>query len=66
MYNDTISNSGEGVQINSETGNDSTGDSGFQAVLLNNTFYNDPSHPDDRAGSSTATRTTVARRDCWR
>ncbi len=42
MYNDTISNSAEGVQINSENVSDSTGESGYQAVLLNNTFYNDP------------------------
>ncbi len=42
LYNDTIANSGQGVHINSETGDDQTGDSGFQAVILNNTFYNDP------------------------
>ena len=47
MYNDTISNSGQGVHINSETGNDTTGDSVYQAVILNITFYNDGyRHPD--------------------
>ncbi len=42
LYNDTISNSGQGVHINSETGDDPSGDTGYQAVILNNTFYNDP------------------------
>jgi hypothetical protein len=41
MYNDTVSNSGEGVHINSQTGNDTTGDSVFQAVIENVTFDND-------------------------
>ena len=41
MYNDTISNSGTGVQINSQTGNDSDGDSVYLATILNCTFYND-------------------------
>ncbi|MFI5457180.1 MAG: Ig-like domain-containing protein [Isosphaerales bacterium] len=42
MYNDTISNSGQGVHINSENTNDTSGESAYQAVLLNNTFYDDP------------------------
>ncbi len=42
LYNDTIANSAVGVQINSENTADTAGDSGYQAVLLNNTFYNDP------------------------
>ncbi|MDR3620298.1 MAG: S8 family serine peptidase, partial [Paludisphaera borealis] len=42
MYNTTISNSAEGVHANSETGNDDTGQSPYQLVLLNNTFYNNP------------------------
>ena len=41
MFNDTISNSGQGVHINSTTGDDTTGNTAFQAVLLNNTFFND-------------------------
>ena len=41
MYNNTISNSGIGVLVNSETGDDTTGDTAFQAIILNNTFYND-------------------------
>ena len=41
MYNDTISNSGQGVHINSHPGDDTTGDTVYQAILLNNTFYND-------------------------
>ncbi len=42
MFNDTIANSAVGVQINSENEADSAGDTGYQAVLLNNTFYDDP------------------------
>ena len=42
MYNDTISNSAQGVHINSDTGNDTNGDSVFQAIIENCTFYNDP------------------------
>ena len=42
MYNDTISNSAQGVHINSQTGNDTNGDSVYQAVINNVTFYNDP------------------------
>ncbi len=41
MYNDTISNSGQGVHINSQTGNDNNGDSIFQAIIENCTFYGD-------------------------
>ncbi len=41
MYNDTISNSGQGVHINSFPGDDTTGSTPFEATLLNNTFYND-------------------------
>jgi hypothetical protein len=43
MYNDTISNSGQGVHINpNPTDTATTLNSGFMAVLVNNTFYNDP------------------------
>ena len=42
LYNDTIANSAVGVQINSENTSDTAGESGYQAILLNNTFYNDP------------------------
>ncbi|MHB1559808.1 MAG: S8 family serine peptidase, partial [Isosphaeraceae bacterium] len=41
MYNNTITNSGQGVHINSTTGNDTTGTGVYEAVLLNNTFYGD-------------------------
>jgi hypothetical protein len=41
MYNDTISNSAQGVHINSDTGNDTNGDSVYQAIIENCTFYND-------------------------
>jgi hypothetical protein len=41
MYNDTISNSFQGVHINSPGGDDSSGQTQYQAILLNNTFYND-------------------------
>ncbi len=41
MYNDTVSNSGQGVHINADTGNDTNGDSVYQAVIQNVTFYND-------------------------
>src|SRR5262249_35170400 len=41
MYNDTVSNSAQGVHINSQTGNDTAGDSVFQAVINNVTFFND-------------------------
>ena len=41
MYNDTISNSANGVVINPSQGDDTTGDTQYTAVLLNNTFYND-------------------------
>ena len=41
MYNDTISNSGQGVHINRFPGDDTTGSTPFEATLLNNTFYND-------------------------
>ncbi len=44
MYNDTIANSGQGVHINSNPVDTFPTDlnSGFVAVLVNNTFYNDP------------------------
>ncbi len=42
MYNDTISNSGQGVHINSETADNTTAPSPEMAVLMNDTFYNDP------------------------
>ena len=42
MYNDTISNSAQGVHINSAQGADATGETPYVAVLMNNTFYNDP------------------------
>jgi len=43
LYNDTIANSGQGVHINSNpTDTSTTLNSGFEAVLVNNTFYNDP------------------------
>jgi hypothetical protein len=42
MYNDTISNSGQGVHINSENSADTSAPSPEMAVLLNDTFYNDP------------------------
>ena len=42
MYNDTISNTPQGVHVNSESVDDSSGESPMQLVLLNNTFYNDP------------------------
>ncbi len=42
MYNNTISNSGQGVHINANpTDTSTTGNSNYVAVLLNNTFYND-------------------------
>ncbi len=41
LYNDTISNSPVGVAINSQTGNDTTGDSPFIAIIQNVTFNND-------------------------
>ncbi len=41
MYNDTVSNSGQGVHINATTGDDATGTSVYQAVIQNVTFYND-------------------------
>ena len=40
MYNSTISNTPVGVAANSETGNNDTGQSPYQLVLLNNTFHN--------------------------
>ena len=42
MYNDTISNTPQGIHANSESVDDSSGESPIQLVLLNNTFYNDP------------------------
>ncbi len=42
MYNDTISNTFTGVQIDPDQGANTTGNSIFQAVILNCTFYNDP------------------------
>ena len=42
MYNDTISNSGQGVHINSETADNTAAPSPEMAVLMNDTFYNDP------------------------
>ena len=66
MYNDTIANSGQGVHINSSPGDDQPGDSGYQAVILNNTFYNDPfAHPDDRAAIR-RTRTAKQPSAFWR
>jgi large repetitive protein len=41
MYNNTISNSNQGVHINSEQGADSTGETPYEAILVNNTFFND-------------------------
>src|SRR5208337_3788968 len=41
MYNDTISNCPQGINAEAETGDNSTGQSPMQLVLLNNTFYND-------------------------
>jgi large repetitive protein len=41
MYNNTISNSAQGVHINSPQGAVATGETPFIAVLMNNTFYND-------------------------
>ena len=42
MYNDTISNSANGVVINATQGADTSGNTPYGAVLLNDTFYNDP------------------------
>src|SRR5262249_49930939 len=42
MFNNTISNSGQGVHINSPSVNNTSGPSPMMAVLINNTFYNDP------------------------
>jgi hypothetical protein len=43
MYNDTIANSGQGVHINpNPTDTATSANSSFVAVLVNNTFYNDP------------------------
>jgi large repetitive protein len=42
MYNDTVSNSAQGVHINPTTGDATTGNSVYQAVIQNVTFYNDP------------------------
>jgi hypothetical protein len=42
MYNNTISDSAQGVHINSEQGANSTGETPYEAILMNNTFYNDP------------------------
>jgi hypothetical protein len=41
MVNDTITNSNEGVHVESETQSDNSGESPQQVVLLHNTFYND-------------------------
>ena len=41
MYNDTISNSGQGVHINSSTADDTSGSTPYVATLVNNTFFND-------------------------
>ncbi|MGP0067921.1 MAG: hypothetical protein ACLQGP_30550, partial [Isosphaeraceae bacterium] len=41
MYNDTISNSNQGVHINSDQGDDTTGPSVYQAIIQNCTFFND-------------------------
>ncbi len=41
MFNDTISNSGQGVHINGSQGDNTTGDTPYQATLLNNTFFDD-------------------------
>jgi large repetitive protein len=41
MYNDTISNSGQGVHVTAPQGNNSTNESVYEATLLNDTFYND-------------------------
>jgi large repetitive protein len=40
MHNNTISNSAQGVHINSPQGADTSGQTPYVAVLLNNTFYN--------------------------
>jgi hypothetical protein len=42
MYNNTISNSAQGVHINSSQGADASGQTPYIAVLMNNTFFNDP------------------------
>ncbi len=41
MYDDTISNTPQGIHANSESVNNTSGQSPEQLVLLNNTFYND-------------------------
>src|SRR5208282_4313247 len=41
MYNDTISNTPQGINAEAESGNNTNGESPMQLVLLNNTFYND-------------------------
>ena len=41
MYNDTISNTPQGINAEAESVDDSSGESPMQLVLLNNTFYND-------------------------
>src|SRR5262249_26793074 len=42
MYNNTISNSANGVVINATQGANTTGNTPYLAVLMNNTFYNNP------------------------
>src|SRR5208337_4997201 len=41
MYNDTISNTPQGINAEAESVDDSSGESPMQLVLLNNTFYKD-------------------------
>ena len=66
MYNDTISNSAQGVHINSSQSADTTGETAIKRCCLNNTFYNDAvRHPDARAAVQRHER-PVERRACWR
>ena len=41
MYNDTVSNSNQGVHINGDTSDDTSSPSVYQASIQNVTFYND-------------------------
>ena len=68
MYNDTIYNTPQGScrrQI-SESIDDTTGESPMQLILLNNTFYNDPSRDPDRSPRSSTARTRSRTSTCWR
>ena len=75
MYNDTISNTmvspltnqfAVGVQINSESTADTSGESPMMAVILNNDVLQDSPTPSAPVAGVQRARTRIRTSTCWR